>query len=844
MPSVSIDSRSLLLGTSRNRASRLAIVAATFDPSLVDPARWRDGLRALRHAGFNAVVIRVPWCLHEPTPGRFVFDGACDLRAAVTAAGEAGLRVLLRIGPCVGGTFAGGGLPGWISDFAGDRLREANPAFLERVTRFWHALAAQCVDLQATRNGNGAARPIVAVGIEDDWRCLDADVGAAYFAALVRFARERGFDVPLFTANNCWYTHEGVLDAWEFRGACHVAETAHELREVQRDMPPLLLGVTPDPQVARAIVAARADAVLDVVATRHRGASSCAGGAEKAAVDLFPLRRLLAFASTFGPLLAGLDADAKAHDLLRGPARERVTVAGAAMKHVAADGSSAACVAGSASGVDFFASDLPIAGARLERCSASLVAVLDDLVVVAGKARGRVQVRVDGSSVALTVPAEGSLPKVTKVRGLRIAAVPFALADGIGVIDGGFEFVDRAGVVLARVLADGSVSRPKVAASSTPAPEKPKLSESVALVEKSILDGTHPRFAGVSAPRALGSYGVASIHGYYRCIHKPNGRRAREFTLAAARSLAVRAHETDGKGRITLVHEVRACGLPAQGPACGARIGAFGPLLEVAPLKGVRCETVDLPDFDPTRLGRFVHGYDARVEGDHVATLRWTFAPRTTPVLVRFPQWWLESVAGRAAHRLRLNDALVPSFDASVDAGAVLLEGALLTPMRPKKLAKGEKPPKAKAVKLEPGPNELLLDLHGHAGDLKRLAKEVAFLEVVREEPAEWAFLRVEPPAIWAGAKPAAKKPTGAPTWFRTTFTLAAPQDVELEVAHAPGAVSTVLVHGAVVLACDGTSGVRAGKSLVRRATIAGRAGLNEIAMFSPDGTMPAISVR
>jgi len=221
MPSVSFDSRSLLLESARGRDQRIAIVAASFDPALVGPESWSQRLEGLRRAGFNAVSMRVPWNLHEPMPGLVRFDRHLNIRAAVESASAAGLKVLLRIGPCVGGPFALDGMPEWIAGFASDRIREANPVFLGRLSRYWRRLAEQFVDLQAARDGRGgehAARPVVAVGIEDGWHCLDEDVGAAYFSALVRFAREAGVEVPLFTANSCWYVHEGLIDAWRLAG--------------------------------------------------------------------------------------------------------------------------------------------------------------------------------------------------------------------------------------------------------------------------------------------------------------------------------------------------------------------------------------------------------------------------------------------------------------------------------------------------------------------------------------------------------------------------------------------------------------------------------------------------
>jgi len=858
MPAVSFDSKSFLLPSGRGASTRFPIVAASFDATLIDPASWAAELARLRHAGFNTVVMRVPWLMHEPTPGRFVFEGACDVRRAVVEAGAAGLKVALRIGPCVGGTFARGGLPGWIGEFAGDRVREAQPAFLARVTGFWRALAPQFVDLQYSRNGigkGGVVRPVIAVGIEDDWRCLDATVGEAYFSALVRFAREVGIDVPLFSANNCWYMHDGMIDAWRGPGA----GTARELREVQPDSPPMVLieadgsngsggssgsGEACAREVAE-LVCDRADFVVDAVAIRHVDATSAAARAEIGAMDVFPLRRALVFASTFAAILAEMQPSAKEPSVLVGRGKERV--------EVAIDGDNAGA------DFEFIASDITIDGSRLERCSGSLVALDGDLVVVAGKPRGKISVQVDGSAAALTVAAEGAAPKVVKVRGLRFVAVPHELAAGVGIaVDGrefAFDFVDATGAVLVRVARDGTVTRSKTdepknkraPAASTPI----TLAPPTMLAETGFIDGSHARFASTAAPRDLGEFGVRSRVAYYRARAK--GKAAATALLAHAAGVT-RVERTAAKsGALTVVAEVRDVG--------ASTTGVFGPLLDVAPLKGVKCEQVMRPAFDATTTGRFVYGYDMRDSTQQVHTLRWTFAPRTDAVVVRVPEWW-RAMAAEFGCTLRLNGELVAGLDTRVWPEHIMLDGAKLSPMRPVKVAKGEKPPKAKLAKLEPGANELLLDLGVEFDGLAKLRKDIELLAVRGEVAAEWAFARVSPPASWAGAKAVAKtaakkpaaKPTGVPTWFRTTFrtTFRAdePRALELACTLAAGEVAMVFVNGASTIAQDGASGVADGKKRerrVRHATLPAsliRAGDNEICVFTPDGVMPAIEVR
>ena len=635
MPSVSFDSKSFLLQTSRAAVARFPIVGAAFDAALVEPAEWESTLRALRHAGFNTAVIRVPWSLHEPTPDRMVFEGACDIRRAVELAGQAGLKVVLRIGPCVGGSFAAGGLPGWIGEFAGDRAREAHPGFLARVTRYWRALAAQFVDLQASRNGGGSPRPVIAVGLEDDWRCLDGEVGSAYFSAMVRFVREVGVEVPLLSANNCWYSHEGLIDAWS--GATDILRPADELRQVHPEAPPMLLHASVDARTVAESIAARADFAGEVTAARHPGATSAAGCAERSATALFSLRRALVFASTFGETIAAMvpetprvETDGSTLVPLRGARGEGIDVRFGAR--------STRSRKKAAAGVDigFFGHNLAIAGARLEHCSGSLVALLGDIVVVCGTARAKLAIKVDGSQASITVPADGAAPKVTKVRGLLIAAVCESLAAGVGIAGDAIEFVDAQGAVHSRIQGDGTVVRAKPTVKA--AAERPATRRAVELgavrtvVENALLDGTHPRFARIAAPRSLGGFGVESMHGYYAARFIPPKIKSREIWIDGAGVARVNRIVVKPHGVVQAI-EVRGASLPRVGGHLHDQVGITGQLREVAALKGVKGAIVDLPRFDATQLGRFVWGYDARADAGGRKTVRWTFAARTAPVV-------------------------------------------------------------------------------------------------------------------------------------------------------------------------------------------------------------------
>lgn len=52
----------------------------------VVPAYWRDRLEKLKACGLNTVETYVPWNLHEPEKGRFVFEGLADLEGFLDCA--------------------------------------------------------------------------------------------------------------------------------------------------------------------------------------------------------------------------------------------------------------------------------------------------------------------------------------------------------------------------------------------------------------------------------------------------------------------------------------------------------------------------------------------------------------------------------------------------------------------------------------------------------------------------------------------------------------------------------------------------------------------------------------
>lgn len=230
MPSVSYDGQSFTVD-----GRRVWLVSGSIHYPRVPRELWRDRIRAAKQAGLNCIDTSVFWALHEPKPGRFVFEGDLDLRAFVQLVGEEGLYCILRPGPYVGADWDLGGLPAWLLRTPGIKLRQAHPPFLEACARYLGAVMEQVRDLQVTASSDrlppslaaghapGEAAggfagpgggPIILMQIENEWLCHNQEQADLYLRELARYLRENGCEVPISNANNLWQRVEGTIDTW------------------------------------------------------------------------------------------------------------------------------------------------------------------------------------------------------------------------------------------------------------------------------------------------------------------------------------------------------------------------------------------------------------------------------------------------------------------------------------------------------------------------------------------------------------------------------------------------------------------------------------------------------
>ncbi|OMO70788.1 Glycoside hydrolase, family 35 [Corchorus capsularis] len=160
------------------------------------PEYWEDRLLRAKALGLNTIQTYIPWNLHEPEPGKLVFEGIADLVSYLKLCQKLGLLVMLRPGPYICAEWDLGGFPAWLLAMEPTmRLRSSDPAYLQMVEGWWGVLLPKVAPLLY---GNGG--PIIMVQIENEFGSYGDD--KAYLRHLVKLARGHlGEDIILYTTD-------------------------------------------------------------------------------------------------------------------------------------------------------------------------------------------------------------------------------------------------------------------------------------------------------------------------------------------------------------------------------------------------------------------------------------------------------------------------------------------------------------------------------------------------------------------------------------------------------------------------------------------------------------------
>ena len=152
--------------------SSIFLISGEFHYFRVPQKDWKSRMEAFKAAGGNCIATYVPWILHEPEEGDFLFGdtGIRDLEGFLKTAKEVGLYVLVRPGPYQYSELKNAGLPDWLVSnypqikamkFDGsvinyDAMSYLHPVFIEKVKK-WFDAVMPIIAKYTTADGNPVA---------------------------------------------------------------------------------------------------------------------------------------------------------------------------------------------------------------------------------------------------------------------------------------------------------------------------------------------------------------------------------------------------------------------------------------------------------------------------------------------------------------------------------------------------------------------------------------------------------------------------------------------------------------------------------------------------------------
>ncbi|XP_078441975.1 beta-galactosidase 5-like [Wolffia australiana] len=168
---VTYDGKSLIIDGKR----RILFSGAIHYPRST-PDMWEGLIQKAKEGGLDAVETYIFWDGHEPSPGNYVFEGRYNLVRFVKTVRDAGLYVILRVGPYVCAEWNFGGLPVWLKYVPGVSFRTDNEPFKAAMQGF----VTKIVDMMKAESlFESQGGPIILTQIENEYGPESKSLGQA-----------------------------------------------------------------------------------------------------------------------------------------------------------------------------------------------------------------------------------------------------------------------------------------------------------------------------------------------------------------------------------------------------------------------------------------------------------------------------------------------------------------------------------------------------------------------------------------------------------------------------------------------------------------------------------------
>ncbi|PIA47487.1 hypothetical protein AQUCO_01400261v1 [Aquilegia coerulea] len=205
---VSYDHRSLIIDGQR----KLLLSASIHYPRSV-PGMWPGLIKTAKEGGIDVIETYVFWNGHELSPGNYYFGGRYNLVKFVKIVQQAGMHLILRIGPFVAAEWNFGGVPVWLHYVPGTVFRTDNEPFKHHMQNFTTYIVNMMKREKFFASQGG---PIILAQIENEYGDIEriyGDGGKPYamWAAKMAVAQDIGvpwimcqqYDAPDPVINTC-----------------------------------------------------------------------------------------------------------------------------------------------------------------------------------------------------------------------------------------------------------------------------------------------------------------------------------------------------------------------------------------------------------------------------------------------------------------------------------------------------------------------------------------------------------------------------------------------------------------------------------------------------------------
>nr|Q00662.1 RecName: Full=Putative beta-galactosidase; Short=Lactase; AltName: Full=SR12 protein; Flags: Precursor [Dianthus caryophyllus]CAA40459.1 CARSR12 [Dianthus caryophyllus] len=176
------------------------------------PEMWPDIIEKAKDSQLDVIQTYVFWNGHEPSEGKYYFEGRYDLVKFIKLIHQAGLFVHLRIGPFACAEWNFGGFPVWLKYVPGIEFRTDNGPFKEKMQVF----TTKIVDMmKAEKLFHWQGGPIILNQIENEYGPVEWEIGApgkAYTHWAAQMAQSLNAGVPWIMCKQDSDVPDNVID--------------------------------------------------------------------------------------------------------------------------------------------------------------------------------------------------------------------------------------------------------------------------------------------------------------------------------------------------------------------------------------------------------------------------------------------------------------------------------------------------------------------------------------------------------------------------------------------------------------------------------------------------------